>query len=338
MKKIFEELQNCMDSKKAAVLVTVTDSKGSTPRGAGSRMLVTEDGICCGTIGGGAVEYQAFKTALGVLESGSSRFEGFTLTRNQTADIGMVCGGNVRVYFQYVSPEDPAMRELCPRILSALEEDQDSWLLMDLTDEGSWKMGLYQEGKLYGLRLSQEAERQLSCLGTKAGEGMLDGHIYYSEPLVQAGTVYIFGGGHVAQELVPLLSHLNFRCVVMDDREEFANSRVFPTAKKTIVGNLQHLSDFVRITDRDYVCIMTRGHQYDYYVQKQVLPIKPCYIGIMGSRNKIRVTTEKLLADGFSLEEIQFCHMPIGTRIQAQTPAEIAVSIAGELISVRASF
>ena len=84
------------------------------------------------------------------------------------------------------------------------------------------------------------------------------------------------------------------------------------------------------------MCVMTRGHQFDYYVQRQALAAKPRYIGVMGSRSKIKVTTEKLMADGFSEEEIGFCHMPIGTRILAETPAEIAVSIAGELIKVRA--
>ena len=81
---------------------------------------------------------------------------------------------------------------------------------------------------------------------------------------------------------------------------------------------------------------MTRGHQFDYYVQNQALALKPAYIGIMGSRSKIKVVTEKLMEDGYAREEIEACHMPIGTQIHAETPAEIAISIAGELISIRA--
>ena len=140
----------------------------------------------------------------------------------------------------------------------------------------------------------------------------------------------------MAQELVPVLTRTGFRCVVMDDREEFANPQVFPDAVQTIVGDLEHISDHVHITDRDYVCVMTRGHQFDYYVQKQALALKPCYLGVMGSKNKIRVVTERLLEDGFSNEEIKACHMPIGLGIHAETPQEIAVSVAAEMISVRA--
>ena len=124
-----------------------------------------------------------------------------------------------------------------------------------------------------------------------------------------------------------MLAHVGFRCVVMDDREAFANPQVFLQAERTVVGDMEHISDYVDIRSRDYVCVMTRGHQFDYYVQKQAMALHPYYIGIMGSRNKIRVVTDKLLADGFSLEEIQKCHMPIGTDIGAETPAEIAISL-----------
>ena len=333
MRELFEKLKKHLEQGEAAVLVTVIASSGSTPRGAGSRMLVDKEGLVCGTIGGGAVEYKAMGIAKEALEKKSSYTHGFTLTRNQVADIGMVCGGDVTVYFQYVDPEDRTFRAFLEQILEALSRDEDSWLLLDITDETCWKMGLYRRGEALGMDLPEEMDKSF---GVKALQREAGGRKYYVEPLVQAGTVYVFGGGHVAQELVPVLAHVGFRCVVMDDREEFANPQVFPQAKRTVVGDLERISDYVQITERDYVCIMTRGHQFDYYVQRQALAAKPRYIGVMGSRNKIKVTTEKLLADGFTLEEIQFCHMPIGTNILAQTPAEIAISVAGELICVRA--
>ena len=95
------------------------------------------------------------------------------------------------------------------------------------------------------------------------------------------------------------------------------------------------MSACVDVQHQDYVCIMTRGHQYDYLIQRQMLDRKPRDIGIMGSRRKSASVTERLLADGYQLEEIERCHMPIGTEIGAVTPAEIAISIAGELILER---
>ena len=337
MKALFEELSNVLAKGEEAVLVTIIASSGSTPRGAGSRMLVKKDGTIKGTVGGGAVEYQAILTAVEAITHKSSHTKGFTLTRNQVADSGMVCGGNVVVYFQYISPDNKEFAGFCADVRTALSRDEDSWLLLDITDETCWQMGLYSESTgLLGMNMP-ERFTDLDLFGCSTLQREAEGRRYYVEPLVQAGTVYVFGGGHVAQELVPVLTHVGFRCVVMDDREEFANPQVFPTAADTIVGDLERIGDYIKIRPCDYICVMTRGHQFDYYVQKQAMTFKPCYIGIMGSRNKIRVVTDKLLGDGFSREEIEGCHMPIGTEIHAETPAEIAISIAGELISVRAA-
>ncbi len=104
MKTLFTELRQLLEQGEEAVLVTIIASSGSTPRGTGSRMLVRKDGSIEGTVGGGAVEYQAMQTALKAMEDKASFAKGFTLTRNQVADIGMVCGGNVVVYFQYIRP------------------------------------------------------------------------------------------------------------------------------------------------------------------------------------------------------------------------------------------
>ena len=337
MKALFEELSNVLAKGEEAVLVTIIASSGSTPRGTGSRMLVRQDGSIKGTVGGGAVEYQAILTAMEAMEHKASYTKGFTLNRNQVADIGMVCGGNVVVYFQYISPDNKEFAGFCADVRTALSRDEDSWLLLDISDETCWQMGLYSKSKgLLGMDMPGQALQE-PIFTSRTLQQEVGGRKYYIEPLVQAGTVYIFGGGHVAQELVPVLSHVGFRCVVMDDREEFANREVFPQAAATIVGNLEGIGSYIDIRPCDYVCVMTRGHQFDYYVQRQALTMKPGYIGIMGSRNKIRVVTDKLLADGFTREEIEACHMPIGTDIRAETPAEIAISIAGELICERAA-
>ena len=136
----------------------------------------------------------------------------------------------------------------------------------------------------------------------------------------------------MAQELVPVLNHLNFTCIVFDDRPEFANPDIFPEAEKCIVGSFEHLNDYIEIGPQDFVCIMTRGHQFDYLVEKQILKTPASYIGVMGSRSKTKIIREKLLADGFREEEVSRLKSPIGLDIKAETPAEIAISIAGELI------
>lgn len=347
MRELFEGVRQLLREGKGAVLATIISDSGSTPRGAGSHMLVRPDGTTAGTVGGGAVEYRSTLAAGEALASGRSFTRSFCLTRGGTEDIGMVCGGDVEVYFQYFDPENPQALAGCEAVLKALAGDGDSWLVLDLTCEERWQLrvagGPKQKGCPSGDGESDagtgmtEREPYADLLGPAAGLREADGRRLYIEPLTRAGKVYVFGGGHVARELVPLLAHVGFRCTVMDDRPEFANREVFPDAERTVAGDMARIGDYFTITSHDFVCVMTRGHQYDYYVQRQALAAGPLYLGVMGSRSKIRVVTEKLLADGFSLEQIEACHMPIGTDIGAETPQEIAVSVAGELIAVRAA-
>ena len=135
MRRLFQELLEALERGEGAVLATIIASSGSTPRGAGSRMLVKEDGTFLGTVGGGAVEYQAQCAAREALKNRQSCVKGFTLTRNQVADIGMVCGGNVVVYIQYINPGDQDMQKFCAEVAQALDRDEDSWLILDITRE-----------------------------------------------------------------------------------------------------------------------------------------------------------------------------------------------------------
>ena len=134
-----------------------------------------------------------------------------------------------------------------------------------------------------------------------------------------------------------MLAHVGFRCVVMDDRPEFADPALFPTAEQVILGDFHRLSDFVTIGSEDYVCVMTRGHSGDTVVQAQVLKCRPCYCGVIGSRHKA-AGVRKVLKEEYGLteEELNGITTPIGISIQAETPAEIAISIAAQLIAHRA--
>lgn len=333
MKELFATARKSMEEKQDLVFVTTISSSGSSPRGAGSKMLVLENGTSYGTIGGGNVEYVSIQHAREVLKQKQSCTRGFALHPDQVADLGMICGGDVVIFFQYISWENQDFYDLCTRILKSWDKNENTWLIFDITEETVWKAGLYEEQEgLTGLELSDPSP----LLQTKAVQKVLDGRKYYCEPLVQKGRVYIFGGGHVAQALVPVLARLEFRCVVFDDREAFSNPQVFPEAEQCILGDFNRISDYLSIQPQDYVCIMSRGHQYDYLIQKQILTTPAYYIGVMGSRKKKEVIRQKLLADGFSQEDISRITTPIGLDILAETPEEIAVSIAGQLIAERA--
>lgn len=275
IKELLETAIEIMEQGKDLMFLTIVESSGSTPGKAGAKMIVLSDGTTHGTVGGGNIEYTATKDALLFLKEKRSCQKNYILRPNEAADLGMICGGDVCIGFQYVAPDDSAFLETCTELLHNRDKQTP-------------------------------------------------------------GTVYIFGGGHVAQELVPVLYHLDFKCVVFDDRSEFSNETIFPDAYKCIVGDFDKIDNYIHVKAEDYVCIMTRGHLSDYIVQKQILGTPAHYIGVMGSRRKTQTLREKLLADGFTETEIDRCKSPIGLAIKAETPAEIAISIAGELIALRA--
>ena len=333
MKKLLAALLQELEASRPAVLCGIVASHGSTPRGAGAKMLVLEGGRTLGTIGGGAVEYRAGLLAGELLEKKQSRFESYRLTPGDVADIGMICGGDVRVYFQYFDPADRAAQETLEAALKLLDSPGASWLVTVMREDG-WQTGTYdRESGLRGVDVSMERLEPL--LGSR---GMLDEGetVLFAEPLTRAGTVYLFGGGHVARELAQILAMTDFRVVVYDQREHTVTREFFPEASERCCGPFTEASERVGpIAADDYVVIMTPGHQADYEVLVQTLRTPARYIGCIGSRKKIAITWERLLADGFAEAEIDRVHAPIGLPIGGETPAEVAVSVAAQLIACR---
>jgi xanthine dehydrogenase accessory factor len=164
----------------------------------------------------------------------------------------------------------------------------------------------------------------------------VEGRNYLVEPSFVLGTVYLFGAGHVSQQVVPLARLVDFRTVVMDDRSEFANRERFPIADE--VQALSSFDNCMRDLDMDedsYVVIVTRGHLHDKTVLEQALKTNARYIGMIGSRTKRDRIFRELEAQGFTAKDIARVHAPIGTKIGAETPEEIGISIVGELILAR---
>ena len=333
MEQMLKAMKCRLLAGEALVLVTVTASSGATPRGAGARMLVGKNGRICGTIGGGAVEYRSEQIALQVLEKKVSGQQDFSLTREDVQNLGMICGGDVNVFFHYIPEGDPENLALVMEAQRLFETGEALWLISDISSGG--ELSLYtRNGGVFGKNVPDWVLSQLPRQPKLLQQGT---ESYCVEQIHGSGRVYIFGCGHVSQELEPVLTHVGFRCVVMDDREEFACRELFPTAEEVKLVDFRNIADFVTIGEEDYVCIMTRGHAFDTVIQAQVLKCKPCYVGVIGSRKKAAGVRQVLKTEyGLSEQELDLVTTPIGIEIAAETPAEIAISIAGQMIQVRA--
>lgn len=335
MKELFEVLQEELNAGKDVVMVSVTASSGSTPRGAGARMIIGEKGRLYGTIGGGAVEYRCEQRAHTVLETKKSLNQSFMLRKNQVEDLGMICGGDVEVFFQFISAENEEMKEAVSYAIEQFDKHRDLWIIADITDDQKAGLAIYSDGISRGMEVTDEIAEHLSEAPFKKEIG---GRLIFVEKINQSELVYIFGGGHVAQQLVPTLSRVDFNCIVIEDREEFAAKDLFEGVLDTRLIDMKNLETVCKeITANDYICVMTRGHANDYEVEKHALRTPAKYIGVIGSRKKIAGVNERLRNDGFNDEDLKRITTPIGLEIKAETPAEIAVSIAAQMILERAN-
>ncbi len=313
MKYLMEKVKEQVLMGNACYLVALIESEGSTPRSSGAFMLVNKNGFVAGTVGGGGMEYAAVLEAQKKLVEGETK--SFLKRYDLTTAAGIACGGYCSLQFCYL----PAIQEtdmLAEYILFRLKGKYPWWLLIPL-GEGDIRV---EEG-----------------LFIKKHKGFYeqDGKEYYAEQYNYDGRVFIFGAGHVARELVPLLSHLGFKCVVIDDREEFAKPEVFPTAHKVLLADYTKLNEVCKLNCMDYAVVMTRGHVHDANCERFLLTTPVPYIGVMGSKNKAKLARETLLSEGYSEKQLARIKTPIGLDIGSETPAEIAVSIAAQLIEVR---
>ncbi|MGD8866969.1 MAG: XdhC/CoxI family protein [Gemmatimonadales bacterium] len=159
----------------------------------------------------------------------------------------------------------------------------------------------------------------------------------FIEPVSATPELVIVGAGHIARPLCRIAVILGFNVVVLDDRAEFASESWFPDAASVRVVDFNDAFRGVPITPFSYVVLVTRGHKYDYdcILQLLRLDVRPAYLGMIGSRRRVRATFEALVRDGVATDRLADVRAPIGLDIGAETPEEIALAIAAEIVAVR---
>ncbi|OGL40354.1 MAG: xanthine dehydrogenase [Candidatus Schekmanbacteria bacterium GWA2_38_9] len=155
------------------------------------------------------------------------------------------------------------------------------------------------------------------------------------EPILPVPTMFIFGAGHISLPLCKIAKIAGFRVVIIDDRDIFANRERFPDADEIIVESFETVFNKLRMNDSSYLVIVTRGHLYDEKVLELSLRTKTKYVGMIGSKRKIKTIFTNLKSRGATQAQLEKIYTPIGLPIDAETPEEIAVSIMAEVIKVK---
>lgn len=340
---IYLTVHELLSSGKKVVLVRTIRRSGSTPRNVGSMCIITEDGKLIGTVGGGALEYQAQKKAMTLFQTEASFIHRFQLSNEDLAEKGMICGGNVDLYLEPLFPSSSQTLSLFDTISRNIIDSRTGILVTRIED------GIHAMDD--GARTFIKADGK--TIGTIAGLDPqtihLDADVPYDliefennpsglfvEKIILTPRVFLFGAGHVAAFVAKLAKMVGFGLTVIDDRPEFANKRHFPDADEIVITDFEHAVEQLNISQNAYILIITRGHLHDKTVLEQALETQAAYIGMIGSIKKRNIIYNALMDKGVSKETLEKVYSPIGLDIHAETPEEIAVSIVGELIQKRA--
>lgn len=335
MRDIAQHILDAASTDCDLVLITVAQSKGSTPRNAGSQMLVSQDGLVCGTIGGGAMEARAITQARSMLGQTACYMEGMTLRQQANGGLDMPCGGDAGLLYTPISRDNKAWIEVAAEILHCFDQRIAAYLVLTCHNEASLFAGevalIDAAGEVLAGDSNASGQEFVGC----KQNCIIEDHLVMPVPLpVRA---IIFGGGHVGHATVGALSRVGFDCTLFDCRPEFAHPELHPGAHKVILGDYQNIAVSLTFDEHDYVFIMSHSHKFDYAILEQALRQPLAYVGFMGSRRKIAIARDLMHKAGIPDEVVDTVHMPIGLEIEAETPEEIAVSVAAECILHRAT-
>jgi xanthine dehydrogenase accessory factor len=340
MKEFYQERLELLKSGESFVLASIFDSQGSAPRTTGARMIIRKDGSIFGTVGGGKIELLVIQHGIEIFETKTTMLKNYKLQETDNKGIGMACGGDVSILMEYVDVENIINIQLYEMVVKCIENREKASIIRKFYNDGRTINYLYKNGEIIFNSDDIEKEviekysdtvryRDLLLIREEKANVLI-------EPICNLGKLYILGAGHVSQKLADLAKKIDFMVTVVDYRAEFANKERFPTTDEIIVPySFEGCFEQLKVDKDSYIVIVTSGHLFDLTALKQSLKTNAYYIGMIGSRRKRNVVYEALKEEGFTLDDFNKVHNPIGLEIGAETPEEIAVSIAAELIKVR---
>ncbi len=307
-------------------------------------MLVYPDGSQAGTLGGGCVEAEVKRRALAVLAEGRTEIARFNLDSDYGWDDGLICGGRMQVLLEPVGHNGPSPYFEKLAEFAASGTGCTEAVVFDATTNGLEATASYlfdgEDQLASALRVNGDTadvpsvvQKNLQPVHERPRPYAAGGIAFL--PLLPRCRLLIVGGGHVGKAVADLAAELDFDLWVADDRPEYVSAERFPSAQQRISGNLAELLPGIDVSPNTYCLIVTRGHNHDEEALYHLVNRGARYVGLIGSRRKIKLIYDDLLNEGVSAEALARVYAPLGIDIGSQTVPEIAVSICAELVAHR---
>ncbi|MGH7408552.1 MAG: XdhC family protein [Candidatus Methylomirabilales bacterium] len=358
MSTLYRDLVDLLSRQEAVAVATVIASRGSTPREVGAKMLILDEGRILGTVGGGCGEAQVLWEAVRVLREGQPRLTEVDLTGVIDDESPTNCGGIMEIFIDRLSRvERPAVGLPAAEAVAAARDAlaaRRRFVLVSVVATppaspvpAGARFGVTEDGTLLGTAPDRAFREALLVIGKDAlaagrsrrlrlpAAGEVPALEAFVEAVLPQPELLIVGAGHIAVPLHRMAKSLDFRVVVLDDRAAFANPQRFPEADQIIAANIPATMKDYPLTPDTHLVLVTRGHQLDQEALKLAIHAPLGYIGMIGSKRRVRAVVDHLRRHGIPEERLAAVHAPIGLPIGAETPAEIAVSILAEIVAVR---
>ena len=329
MRDIIYILERWTADGTRAALGSVVERIGSAPRDPGAALAVSAAGDVAGSVTGGCVEPAVIREATEVLNGAPSRICRYGLTDSDGFDVGLACGGSIAVAVYLL---DPA---IVPPLAEAVSSDRPVALTVSLADGRVGEQALV-DGESESDDPVEAAARGLLELGDSAIVETPEGELVFVESYPRRPNLYVFGASDHVAALVPVARSLGYRVTVCDPRRTFLTRERFPEADELSDEWPDRFLEDAPIDARTAICLMTHDLKFDVPALKVALASPAGYIGAIGSEKTRAERTLRLSAEGVGEADMARLHAPIGLQLGAHTPAEVAITIAAQLIEANA--
>jgi xanthine dehydrogenase accessory factor len=344
MEELFEDIEKLARAEKRVAMATLVATRGTSPKREGAKMLVGEEGRILGSVTiGGCVDARVIVESERVLSSFEPRLVEMKLADEDAWEIGFSCAGDLDVLIEPMdlTPQSSVLLELYRTVRAAVDQGRCAVLVTPLKETSS-KLLVLEGGDVSGTLGDPELDREARDLAlelirkrTSKTLTLGTGSPVFFEVHGPPPTLIAFGAGHVAMPLVSLAHDLGLKTIVVDGRPRFATRERFPDVDELLIGIPSEIAGTLSYTSSTFVVLTAHDYKYDLPVLKVVLPARPAYVGLLGSKRRGNAIKEFLRDGGMDEELLDQLHVPTGLDIGSETAPEIALSVLAEAVAVK---
>ena len=348
MEELFADIEKLALVEKRVAMATLVATRGTSPKKEGAKMWVGEEGRILGSVTiGGCVDARVIAESEKVLTSFEPRLLEVNLADEDAWEMGFSCAGNLDVLIEPLdlASSDCILLNLYRAVSQSIDQGRCAVLATPLK-ESRHKLLVQEDGQITGtlgdpdldrearsIALEQITKRTSCTVSLRSAAAPVEVFFEVHGP---PPTLIVFGAGHVSMPLIKLAHDLGLRTVVVDGRPRFATRERFPDVDELLIGIPSEIARSLAYTTSTFVVLTAHDYKYDLPVLKIVLPARPAYVGLLGSRRRGKAIKDFLKQSGLDQSLLDQLHVPTGLDIGSETAAEIALSILAEAVAVRA--